>query len=30
VQPRNIHERTPVVLGSAEEVDNVAAQLAGQ
>ncbi len=27
VQPKNIHERTPVVLGSAEEVDHVVAQL---
>jgi fructose-1,6-bisphosphatase I len=27
VQPKNIHERTPVVLGSAEEVDHVVTQL---
>jgi fructose-1,6-bisphosphatase I len=27
VQPKNIHERTPVILGSAEEVDHVVAQL---
>jgi fructose-1,6-bisphosphatase I len=27
VQPTDIHERTPVILGSAEEVDHVAAQL---
>jgi fructose-1,6-bisphosphatase I len=27
VQPKNIHERSPVVLGSAEEVDHVVAQL---
>ena len=27
VQPQNIHERTPVILGSAEEVDHVVAQL---
>jgi fructose-1,6-bisphosphatase I len=28
VQPTDIHQRTPVILGSAEEVDHVAAQLA--
>jgi fructose-1,6-bisphosphatase I len=27
VQPNNIHQRTPVILGSAAEVDNVVAQL---
>jgi fructose-1,6-bisphosphatase I len=27
VQPNDIHQRTPVILGSAEEVDHVAAQL---
>jgi fructose-1,6-bisphosphatase I len=27
VQPTDIHERTPVILGSSEEVDHVAAQL---
>jgi len=27
VQPKDIHERTPVILGSAEEVEHVAAQL---
>ncbi len=27
VQPKAIHERTPVILGSADEVDHVAAQL---
>jgi fructose-1,6-bisphosphatase I len=27
VQPKNIHERTPVVLGGAEEVDHVVMQL---
>jgi fructose-1,6-bisphosphatase I len=27
VQPTAIHERTPVILGSAEEVDHVVAQL---
>jgi fructose-1,6-bisphosphatase I len=27
VQPTNIHQRVPVILGSAEEVDHVAAQL---
>jgi fructose-1,6-bisphosphatase I len=27
VQPRDIHERTPVILGSSEEVDHVVAQL---
>ncbi len=29
VQPKAIHERTPVLLGSSEEVDHVAAQLGG-
>jgi fructose-1,6-bisphosphatase I len=29
VQPTNIHQRVPVILGSADEVDHVAAQLAG-
>jgi fructose-1,6-bisphosphatase I len=27
VQPRDIHERTPVILGSSEEVDHVVALL---
>jgi fructose-1,6-bisphosphatase I len=27
VQPKNIHQRTPVILGSADEVDKVVAQL---
>jgi fructose-1,6-bisphosphatase I len=27
VQPTDIHERTPVILGSSDEVDHVAAQL---
>jgi len=27
VQPKAIHERTPVILGGADEVDHVAAQL---
>jgi fructose-1,6-bisphosphatase I len=27
VQPKDIHERTPVILGSAEEVEHVAALL---
>jgi fructose-1,6-bisphosphatase I len=27
VRPKNIHERTPVILGSAAEVDSVVAQL---
>ncbi len=29
VQPNDIHQRTPIVIGSAEEVDHVAGQLAG-
>jgi fructose-1,6-bisphosphatase I len=28
IQPRDIHERTPVIMGSSEEVDHVAARLA--
>jgi fructose-1,6-bisphosphatase I len=27
VEPRTLHERTPVILGSAAEVDHVVAQL---